>query len=77
MKIGKYGKGKPDIFCIKKNNTVSKTTEIHILNGDDNYQSYLLETHTVLYETDDNWDFVVDNYNINKRSNIYCIKKKN
>ena len=22
-------------------------------------------------------DFVVDNYNINKRSNIYCIKKKN
>ena len=77
FKIGKYEKGKPALFCIKKNNTESKTTEIHILNGDNEYQTFLLRTNTVLQETDDNWDFVVDNYNKSELADVYCIHKKN
>ena len=77
FKIGKYEKGKPALFCIKKNNTESKTTEIHILDGNNNYQTFLLRTNTVLQETDDNWDFVVDNYNKSELADVYCIHKKN
>jgi hypothetical protein len=38
--IGNYEKGKPDIFCNKKNNTDSKKTEIHILKGENNHKSF-------------------------------------
>ena len=77
FKIGNYENGKPDIYCIKKNKTDSKTTEIHILDGNNNYQTFLLRTNTVLQETDDNWDFVVDNYNKSELADVYCIHKKN
>ncbi len=78
FKIGNFEKGKPDIYCIKKNNTGSKTTEIHILKGDDYYRSFLYQTTTILPETDDNWIFEVGEYNKNnKKFNIYCIHKYN
>ncbi len=77
FKIGNYENGKPDIYCIKKNNTGSKTTEIHILNGKDNYQSFLYQTTTALPETNDDWTFEVGEYNNNGKFNIYCIHKYN
>ena len=77
FKIWKSGKGKPDIYCIKKNKTGSNSTEIHILNGNNNYQSFLFQSGTILHETDDNWNFEIGDYNINRRHNIYCIYKKN
>ena len=77
FKIGNFENGKPDIYCIKKNNTGSKTTEIHILKGDDYYRSFLYQTTTILPETDDNWTFEVGEYNNNGKFNIYCIHKYN
>ena len=77
FKIWKSGKGKPDIYCIKKNKTGSNSTEIHILNGNNNYQSFLFQSGTILHETDNNWNFEIGDYNRNRRPNIYCIHKKN
>ena len=75
--IGNYEYGKPDIYCIKKNKTDSKTTEIYILKGDDDYKSFLYQTTTALPETNDDWTFEVGEYNNNGKFNIYCIHKYN
>ena len=77
FKLGNCEEVKPNIYCIKKNKTSSKSTEIHILNGDKNYQSFLYQSKSALYETDDNWNFEVGEYNNNEKYNIYCIHKNN
>jgi hypothetical protein len=53
-----------DIFAIQKANTGSGTTEVHILDGADNYQSFLLNTGTAQPETgpDEEFDFCVAPY---------------
>ena len=76
--LGDYNNnGTLDLYCIKKSNTESNSTEVHILNGNDNFQSYLLKTGTALQETDENWEFLVGDYNNNKILDLFCIKKKN
>ena len=77
FKIGKSEKGKPNIYCILKYKSHSNTTEIHILNGNNNFQSFLFQSRTVLHETNNNWNFKIGYYNRNRRPNIYCIYKKN
>ena len=64
-----------DLFCISKNNNGSKSTEVHILNGNSNYQSWLLQTSTILHETNEEWEFGVSNYNGKGRKDLYCFRK--
>lgn len=74
--IGDYNRdGIRDVYCIKKSQTGSNSTEIHILNGATNYQSFLLNTGTVLHETGDTFDFVLGDYNDDGQEDIYAIKK--
>ncbi len=74
--LGDYNKnGKLDLYCIKKNDTGTNSTEVHILNGNDNFQSFLLETTTRLHETGDNFQFLLGDYNQNGILDLYCIKK--
>lgn len=61
-----------DVYAIKKNGESGKT-EIRIINGKDNYQSYLLETATVLNNTDYNWDFKLADYNNDGKLDLYAI----
>ena len=76
--VGDYnGDGKPDLFYIAKSNTGSKTTEVHILSGASNYQSFLLQTGTILHETDYNWEFGVSNYLGKGKKDLYCVNKGN
>ena len=50
--LGDYNNnGTLDLYCIKKSNTETNSTEVHILNGNDNFQSFLLQTGTALQET--------------------------
>jgi GH24 family phage-related lysozyme (muramidase) len=70
------GNGNKDLFFIAKNNNGSHSTEVHILNGSNNYQSWSLQTGTILHETDDNWEFGVSDYNGKGKKDLYCIKKK-
>ena len=76
--VGDYNhNGKPDIYCIKKKGTGAGKTEIHILNGANNYQNYLLQIATVLHETDNNWQFCLGDYNRDGFLDLYCIAKRN
>ena len=76
--VGDYNhNGRPDVYCIKKNGTGSGKTEVHILNGENNYQNFLLQTPTALHETDGNWQFCLGDYNHNGCLDLYCIAKRN
>ena len=48
-----------DLCAIKKRNTGSNSTEVHILSADSNYQSFVLQTGTPLHETDDSFEFAL------------------
>ena len=74
--LGDYNKnGILDLYCIKKNNTLTKSTEVHILDGSNNYQSFLLQSGTCLHETGNNCSFLLGDYNKNGKLDLYCIKK--
>jgi hypothetical protein len=74
--MGRWGAGnKPDLFAIRKSNTGSKTTEVHILRGDDNFQSFVLQTGTDLHETDSKFDFVVADWTGDGRPDLVAVKK--
>ena len=50
--LGDYNNnGILDLYCIKKYNTGSNSTEVHILNGNDNFQSFLYLNGTASQET--------------------------
>ena len=75
--VGDYNhNGRPDVYCIKKNGTGSKRTEVHILNGANNFQNYLLQTPTALHETDGIWQFCLGDYNRDGCLDLYCICKR-
>lgn len=60
-----------DLFAIKKSNTGTKTTEIHIISAASGYQQFSLHTGTALHETDANFDFAIaDN------RDVFAIKKR-
>ncbi len=78
FQLGDYNRdGKPDLYAIKKQNRVNNFTEIFVINGANNYQSYLLKTATVQAKTDDNYEFELGDYNGDKIPNLYAIKKQN
>jgi hypothetical protein len=59
-----------DLFAIKKSNTGTKLTEVHIITAGSGYQRFGLQTGTALAETDSSYDFVVaDN------ADVIAIKK--
>jgi len=46
-----------DLFAIKKRNTGSHSTEVHVLSADSHYQTFILHTGTPIEETDDSFVF--------------------
>ena len=62
-----------DLYCIKKLNTGSNTTEVHVLSASSNYQSFVLQTGTCLLETDLSWDFIGVGWN----NDVYAIRRSN
>ena len=66
-----------DLYCIFKRNTGSHTTEVHILSGKSNFQNYLIQTKTILPETDETWKFSLGDFNGDGSLDLYCIKKRN
>ncbi len=71
------GDSKPDLYAINKATGNSGTTEVHILNGANEFQSFLLNTATGLHPTgsDDSWEFNIGNYNVDGKLDIYAINK--
>jgi serine/threonine protein kinase len=78
--LGDYNRDSiPDLYCLKHNNTGTNSLEIHILNGADNYQSFLLETGTPITQADaaTNYVFAVGDYNRDGIPDLYCLKHSN
>lgn len=69
--------GKPDLYAIKKNNTGTNMTEVHILSGASNFSQFILHTGTGLHVTDQTFDFVIGDYDRDGKPDIYAIKKSN
>ena len=61
-----------DLIAIKKSQTGSNSTEIHILSAVSNYQSFTKHTGTALHETGDDFEFAVA-----PNRDIIAIKKNN
>jgi hypothetical protein len=69
----------PGIYLIKNTNSATGTTEMHILNGADNFQSWLLQTGTAMWPAGDNngVNFGVADYNNDGIPDLYCILRQN
>ncbi|MCH6482365.1 FG-GAP-like repeat-containing protein [Pseudoxanthomonas sp. LH2527] len=70
------GDAVPDIFLIGKNGAGGRT-EVHILNGATQYQSYLRNIATALGSTgtDNRWDFKIGDYDRDGIQDIYALDK--
>jgi hypothetical protein len=76
FRMGRYGNGvKPDLIAIKRSETGTKTTEVHVMSGDDDFQSFHLQIGTPLHETDSRFDFLVTDWNGDGRPDLVVIKK--
>lgn len=74
FRVGDYnGDGVNDLFCIKKK--VSGRTEVHVMDGSNNFSSFLLQTRLPIEETDETVDFQLGDYNKDGKVDLYVIKK--
>ncbi len=65
------GNGIMDLFCFKNE---KEKTEVHVLNGENNFKSFLFEYKTALHNFDNSFEFKIGNFK-NPIPDIYCIKK--
>jgi predicted Zn-dependent protease len=61
-----------DLFAIKKKNTGTNSTEVHVLSARSNYQEFIKQTGTILHETDNSFEFLLA-----PNKDLYAIKKRN
>lgn len=76
--VGDYNRdGKNDLYAIAKTATGSGSTEVHILNGADNFSTYLLHKALPLGLTggNDAWVFSLGDYNADGIADLYGIAK--
>lgn len=60
-----------DVIAIKKRDTGTDSTEVHVLSAASSYQEFSLQTGTPLAETGDDFDFV-----LSASRDLFAIKKK-
>ncbi len=75
--MGDYNKdGVQDLYAIKKQGGSGKT-EVHVLNGANGFQNFLLQTATVLHSTGTNaaWQFDLGDYNRDGTLDLYAINR--
>ncbi|TXH75167.1 MAG: hypothetical protein E6Q88_03780 [Lysobacteraceae bacterium] len=67
----------PDVYGISKQGASGKT-EVHVLDGSKNYQSFKLHVATILGQTggDASWSFDLGDYNRDGVLDLYAIKKQ-
>jgi hypothetical protein len=71
------GDGTPDLVAIKKSNTGSGSTEVHVLSGASGFQQFILHTGTALHQTDDTFAFAVVDWDGDGTPDLVAIKKSN
>ena len=71
------GDGCRDLFAIKMTKTDTKSTEVHVLDGKNRFQSFLLQTGTALENSFGVFSFLVGDYNRDGHPDLYGIKRRN
>lgn len=66
--------GHPDLYCICRNGGDGQT-DIHVLDGASNFQSYSLHVASALATTNTDWAFQVGSFNNDGKPDVYCILK--
>lgn len=75
FQMGDYNRdGVDDLYIIKKK--ASGATELHVLDGKSNYQTFILHKRLSIEETDENAAFRVGDYNGDGYDDLVYIKKK-
>jgi len=64
-----------DLYCIQRNGASGKL-EVHVLNGADDYQTWIADRTTSLSATDSSWSFLVGDYNGDGINDLYCIDRE-
>jgi hypothetical protein len=67
--------GQSDLIAIKKNQTGTKSTELHILSGSSNFNQFILQTGTALHETSNNFEFASSDWTQDGFVDLIAIKK--
>jgi N-acetylmuramoyl-L-alanine amidase len=70
--------GYPDLYAIDREGVGSNSTEVHILNGADGFQTWLLHTATPLHKTGQigEWTFSLADYNGDGIVDLYAIDRE-
>jgi hypothetical protein len=69
------GTGKPDLVAIKKNQTGTRSTELHVVSGLLNYQQFRRQTKTIHPETGDNFALTTADVDLDGLPDLVAIKK--
>lgn len=75
--VGDYNRdGRPDLYVIARMGG-SRTTEVHVLNGANNFQTWLLHAPTALHQTGvgGEWEFELGDYNRDGFPDLYVISR--
>ncbi|WP_428265549.1 FG-GAP-like repeat-containing protein [Haliangium sp.] len=78
FELGDYnGDSRLDVYAIKRANTGSGRTEVHILDGATNFSRFLLQTSTPLELTGTSlkWQFSVADYDRDNKPDVFAIKR--
>lgn len=76
FEFGDYDKdGVVDLYMIDKQGASGKT-EVHILDGSDNFNTFLLHKDTKLHSTDGSFEFEVGHYDNDDELDLIAINKK-
>ena len=61
-----------DLFAVKKQQTGTNSTEVHVLSAGSGYRQFVLQTGTVLHETDATFAF-----DVTSNRDLFAVKKAN
>ncbi|CAN9409476.1 unnamed protein product [Alternaria alternata] len=70
------GDGKPDLVAIKKSETATKCTEVHVLSGASSFQEFSLRAETPLFRSHGLFEFAVADWTRNGKPDLIAFKKK-
>ncbi|CAN9375546.1 unnamed protein product [Alternaria sp. RS040] len=70
------GDGKPDLVAIKKSETTTKCTEVHVLSGASSFQEFSLRAETPLFSSHGLFEFAVADWTRNGKPDLIAFKKK-
>ncbi|CAN9414002.1 unnamed protein product [Alternaria alternata] len=70
------GDGKPDLVAIKKSETTTNCTEVHVLSGASLFQEFSLRAETPLFRSHGLFEFAVADWTGNGKPDLIAFKKR-